>query len=247
MRILLLAVCVGVAMAGPRERRDTCTEEMSNYDTCVKKAHADQTAAMQAGDDGKADFFSRKTCNYINTVVESCIALLEGCYTEEHMVQQQDLLIESVITNLEEGAEWNSDLCPAFKEYKARKAAAAAPAPAAADATAATNDDAAEPAAAGEPADGGVEPADKTDGGEEAQPGAGEGGEDATAGAGEGGEDATAGAGEDGEDATAGAGEGGEGASAGAGDGGEGAGGDESSGRAVALFAPLLLVQVLLV
>jgi len=233
MRILLLAVCVGVAMAGPRERRDTCTEEMSNYDTCVKKAHADQTAAMQAGDDGKADFFSRKTCNYINTVVESCIALLEGCYTEEHMVQQQDLLIESVITNLEEGAEWNSDLCPAFKEYKARKAAAAAPAPAAADATAATNDDAAEPAAAGEPADGGVEPADKTDGGEEAQTGAGQGGEDATAG--EGGEGASA------------AVEGGDGASAGAGDGGEGAGGDESSGRAVALFAPLLLVQVLLV
>jgi len=233
MRILLLAVCVGVALAGPRERRDTCTEEMSNYDTCVKKAHADQTAAMQAGDDGKADFFSRKTCNYINTVVESCIALLEGCYTEEHMVQQQDLLIESVITNLEEGAEWNSDLCPAFKEYKARKAAAAAPAPAAADATAATNDDAAEPAAAGEPADGGVEPADKTDGGEEAQTGAGQGGEDATAG--EGGEGASA------------AVEGGDGASAGAGDGGEGAGGDESSGRAVALFAPLLLVQVLLV
>jgi len=235
MRILLLAMCVGVALAGPRERREACEEKMKAYEDCTAKAQADNTAAVEAGDDGRENWYSRKTCNYINTMVQTCIGMLEGCYSKEEVKQQQDQQIEHVIGNLEEGAEWNSDLCPAFQEYKARKAAAAAPAPAAADATAATNDDAAEPAAAGEPADGGAEPADTTDGGEEAQAGAGQGGEDAPAGAGEGGEGASV------------AGEGGDGASAGAGDGGEGDGGDESSGRAVALFAPLLLVQVLLV
>jgi len=120
-----IILCVGAALANPRGKRDGCEEVFNAYQGCVRNAHAVHTEALHGGDDGKEDFYSRKSCNYIEEAVVKCAELLEGdCYSAEEVEEMRNQQFEGVVSQLEQAEEWDSDKCPAVKEYKEGLAAA---------------------------------------------------------------------------------------------------------------------------
>jgi len=126
MKILLLFVWLagGGALANPRGKRETCDEVNNAYSSCLQKAHANYKEAMEAGDDGAPNFYSRKSCKYVQDTVVTCVDLLLGdCYSADEVDTMRSNRLDDVIAHLERAQEWDSNLCPSVKEYKDRLAA----------------------------------------------------------------------------------------------------------------------------
>lgn len=120
----ILILLVGTTLANPRGPRDACTDVQDEYESCLHSAHEEHSKVIAAGDDGKPDFYSRKSCNYIEVTIEACGHLLIGeCYSEEQVQLHKDTNFAAIIGNLEENEEWDSEMCPSVKEYKDRMAA----------------------------------------------------------------------------------------------------------------------------
>merc|ERR1712212_1386234 len=128
MRLCLLALVVFSALTDTSEgstirvERDACDDLIEAFQVCTTKAYTDYTEAIAAGDDGRPDWFARKSCNYVTAAVEDCGNTLIGdCMTEEEVNTEKDRQIKDVLQQLSEKIdEWDSEKCPAVKEHLAR-------------------------------------------------------------------------------------------------------------------------------
>jgi len=121
MRLLAaFFVClVGSALANPRAKKSVCETTQSNYEACVASAHAEHREALSRGDDGKPDFYSRKSCNYIESTVKDCGELLIGdCFDADAVQEMRNSQFKTIVASLEQAEEWDSTKCPAVKEWK---------------------------------------------------------------------------------------------------------------------------------
>merc|ERR1719430_588764 len=109
-----------------RVERDACEEKNEEFVTCRAGAHEEYATAIRAGDDGRPDWFARKSCNYITGAVEECAEGLVGeCNTEEEVNKMKDEQIEGILEQLSKSiSEWDSEKCPPIKAYLERKSAA---------------------------------------------------------------------------------------------------------------------------
>merc|ERR1719339_123071 len=89
----VLLLCVSAVLANPRGKRNACQAVF--------------------------DFYSRKSCNYIQAAVVDCTEKLVGeCYTPDEVAGMQAQQFAGVLQQLEAVEEWDSDKCPASKKYK---------------------------------------------------------------------------------------------------------------------------------
>jgi len=113
--VLLLACSV---LANPRVTRSACDETQASYDECIANAHANHRDALGQGDDGKPDFYSRKSCNYIQSAVMECGELLIGdCYDADAVREMRDGQFNTIVASLEQSEEWDSNKCPSVKKW----------------------------------------------------------------------------------------------------------------------------------
>jgi len=100
-----------------RVERDACEEKNEEFVTCRAGAHEEYATAIRAGDDGRPDWFARKSCNYITGAVEECAEGLVGeCNTEEEVNKMKDEQIEGILEQLSKSiSEWDSEKCPPIK------------------------------------------------------------------------------------------------------------------------------------
>jgi len=124
--LLVVCCCLGITLANPRARRSACDETSAKYDACVASAQAEHAAKLAEGDDGRDDFYSRKSCNFIEKAVGECGDLLIGdCYTAEAVLEMKDNQFKSIVASLEQIEEWDSSKCDSIKEWMDRMEAAA--------------------------------------------------------------------------------------------------------------------------
>jgi len=127
MRLCLLALVVFSALTDISEgstirvERDACDDLIEAFQVCTTKAYTDYTEAIAAGDDGRPDWFARKSCNYVTAAVEDCGNTLIGeCMTEEQVNTEKDRQIVSVLEGLSSNEEWDSEKCPTVKAHLVR-------------------------------------------------------------------------------------------------------------------------------
>merc|ERR1711874_150302 len=127
MRLCLLALVVFSALTDTSEgstirvERDACDDLIEAFQVCTTKAYTDYTEAIAAGDDGRPDWFARKSCNYVTAAVEDCGNTLIGeCMTEEQVNTEKDRQIVSVLEGLSSNEEWDSEKCPTVKAHLVR-------------------------------------------------------------------------------------------------------------------------------
>jgi len=131
-----ILVCIlgilGTTLGGARYTRDTegCNQEelLVEVEQCATMAHNTYTSAWAKGDDGtKADFYARKSCNYITETIEDCSDILENCMDEEQLESYKDEQYKNALGNIEANIEsWDSSKCPAVQRHNDRLIAAEA-------------------------------------------------------------------------------------------------------------------------
>jgi len=106
----------------PRLKRDACEKAQLDFNKCTYKAYEDYSKAFTAGDDGRPDWFARKSCNYLTASVEDCGNLLIGpCNTKEDVTALKDEQLKSILPQIKTSiSEWDSDKCPAVKAHMDR-------------------------------------------------------------------------------------------------------------------------------
>jgi len=129
-----ILVCIlgilGTTLGGARYTRDTegCNQEelMVEVQQCSTLAHTTYTSAWAKGDDGtKADFYARKSCNYITEAIEDCSDLLKHCMDQEQLDSFKDEQYKGALANIEANIEtWDSTKCPAVQRHNDRLNAA---------------------------------------------------------------------------------------------------------------------------
>merc|ERR1712212_23682 len=129
-------VCIlgilGTTLGGARYTRDTegCNQEelMVEVTQCSTLAHETYMSAWVKGDDGtKADFYARKSCNYITEAIEDCSDLFKHCMDEEQLDSFKDEQYKGALANIEANIEtWDSTKCPAVQRHNDRLNAAEA-------------------------------------------------------------------------------------------------------------------------
>jgi len=129
-------VCIlgilATTLGGARYTRDTggCNQEelLVEVTQCATMAHNTYTSAWAKGDDGtKADFYARKSCNYITETIEDCNDILEDCMDEAQLNSYKDEQYKNALENIEANIEsWDSSKCPAVQRHNDRLIAAEA-------------------------------------------------------------------------------------------------------------------------
>merc|ERR1712055_830901 len=129
-----ILVCIlgklGTTLGGARYTRDTegCNQEelLVEVTQCATMAHNTYTSAWAKGDDGtKADFYARKSCNYITEAIEDCSDLFKHCMDEEQLDSFKDEQYKGALANIEANIEtWDSTKCPAVQRHTDRLNAA---------------------------------------------------------------------------------------------------------------------------
>merc|ERR1712168_1357504 len=129
-------VCIlgilGTTLGGSRYTRDTegCNQEelMVEVQQCTTMAYTTYTSAWAKGDDGtKADFYARKSCNYITETIEECSDLFKGCMDEDQLNSYKDEQYKNALGNIETNIEsWDATKCPAVQRHNDRLNAAEA-------------------------------------------------------------------------------------------------------------------------
>jgi len=131
-----ILVCIlgilGTTLGGARYTRDTegCNQEelLVEVEQCATIAYTTYTSAWAKGDDGtKADFYARKSCNYITETIEDCNDILEDCMDEAQLNSYKDEQYKNALENIEANIEsWDSSKCPAVQRHNDRLIAAEA-------------------------------------------------------------------------------------------------------------------------
>merc|ERR1712168_1476384 len=129
-------VCIlgilGTTLGGTRYTRDTegCNQEelMVEVQQCTTMAYTTYTSAWAKGDDGtKADFYARKSCNYITETIEECSDLFKGRMDEDQLNSYKDEQYKNALGNIETNIEsWDATKCPAVQRHNDRLNAAEA-------------------------------------------------------------------------------------------------------------------------
>merc|ERR1712179_878271 len=127
-------VCIlgilATTLGGARYTRDTggCNQEelLVEVEQCASMAHTTYREAWAKGDDGtKADFYARKSCNYITETIEDCSDILKHYMDEEQLNSYKDEQYKNALENVEANIEtWDSSKCPAVQRHKDRLIAA---------------------------------------------------------------------------------------------------------------------------
>lgn len=125
LRLCLLALVAITAWTDVSEgsairvERDACAELLAEFDKCGMNAYEDYKVTFQAGDDGRADWMARKSCNYMTAAVEDCANTLIGeCNTEEDVNEMKDEQLKGILHQLQTSIEeWDSEKCPAVKSH----------------------------------------------------------------------------------------------------------------------------------
>jgi len=118
MRALLSLLLIGAVYANPRLRRDSCEEARDNYQECVTGSHSAHSQALGIGDDGKPDFYSRKSCNYVEAVMNCGDLLIGDCFSSDQVSEMKNSQLQAIVSQLEQAEEWDSQKCPKVKEWK---------------------------------------------------------------------------------------------------------------------------------
>jgi len=63
--------------------------------------------------DEKPDYYARKTCSYLTTVMQDCFS----CLPSHLMAHQRDKIIKQTLKQIELVPEFDSQLCPVIKDY----------------------------------------------------------------------------------------------------------------------------------
>lgn len=81
------------------------------------RAYERYKAAFAAGDDGRPDWFARKSCNYMTEAVEDCGSSLVGaCYEEAAVAELKAAQLRRVLVVMETTVEeWDTEKCPAVR------------------------------------------------------------------------------------------------------------------------------------
>jgi len=74
-------------------------------------------AKIEAGDDGRPNFYARKACNYLTEGIQVCMSQLIGeCYTEQKVNEMEEHQMTTVLQNIQSTiSDWDSSKCPAIK------------------------------------------------------------------------------------------------------------------------------------
>jgi len=100
-----------------RSEGHVCGDLRTEFYECSELAHRTYVEEMKLGDDGRPDFRTRKTCTYMNDVIEICPNKLRehGCHSEEEMTRKKDQQLDKVLENVDNIEDWDSCKCPSVK------------------------------------------------------------------------------------------------------------------------------------
>eukprot|EP00091_Calanus_sinicus_P001667 TRINITY_DN11694_c0_g1_i1.p1 TRINITY_DN11694_c0_g1~~TRINITY_DN11694_c0_g1_i1.p1 ORF type:complete len:106 (-),score=23.12 TRINITY_DN11694_c0_g1_i1:142-459(-) len=64
----------------------------------------------------KPDYYARKTCNYLTSVLQDCFS----CLSPAKIAIQRDILVKQLLAKTEDIPAFDNDKCPIIKEYLVR-------------------------------------------------------------------------------------------------------------------------------
>jgi len=101
-----------------RNKRDGCDNANYKFGICTRSAYQNYISQLQAGDDGRPDFYARKSCNYLTEAVEMCSEAVEHCYDSDEMTSMKDDQMAHVLDMVKGSIkEWDPEKCPAVKAH----------------------------------------------------------------------------------------------------------------------------------
>jgi len=122
MLLILLSLLALSECSTLRVERDVCAGKITEFDVCTEKTYKEFTEAFRKGDDGRPDWNARKSCNYITAAILDCTNPLIGdCMTLEEVNKMRDDQFKTVLHNVMKSIPgWDSEKCPAVREYLMR-------------------------------------------------------------------------------------------------------------------------------
>merc|ERR1719431_577812 len=126
MKGLTILVAVGI-IAGALGETTECLKAKTELKACKALAYKNYQGEFLAGDDRKKpDWMARKSCNYLTETVETCVAKIGPCLSEEGLKQEKDEQLASALEQVKKlVTSWDSSKCPVAKAYEERLQAAA--------------------------------------------------------------------------------------------------------------------------
>jgi len=119
MQLTILSLFCATLLNGGSVEADVkeCQDIKSKFLDCTTKAHETFKEQISLGSDGRPDFAARKSCNYMESAIQTCGGSLEGeCFTHAEIMKMKDSTTESILKQLESSLqEWDSSKCPAVK------------------------------------------------------------------------------------------------------------------------------------
>jgi len=116
----ILAGCLFLFAEGKiiRNKRDGCDNANYKFGICTRSAYQNYISQLQAGDDGRPDFYARKSCNYLTEAVEKCSGAVEHCYDSDELTSMKDDQMANVLDMVKGSIkEWDPEKCPAVKAH----------------------------------------------------------------------------------------------------------------------------------
>jgi len=112
-----------------RVKRDACQAAAQPYANCVQQALLDSEKRLQAGGDGRADFFPRSGCNFLDAMLNCGESYWTACnIPKEEFRKLMKTGLEPAMDAFAQVPGWDGDKCPAFRYmmYDTREACDAA-------------------------------------------------------------------------------------------------------------------------
>jgi len=105
------------------QKQPVCMKNLMEHSDCLEQVFKSHDAEIAAGVDGRQDWIERKICNFLTNKKEQCNKIVSSqCFTENEKILFEDASLEVYADHMESYSEkWNSDKCPAFREYLHRK------------------------------------------------------------------------------------------------------------------------------
>jgi len=111
MQFTLLSLFCATLLNGGRVEADVkeCQDIKTKFLECTTKAHETFKEQISLGSDGRPDFAARKSCNYMESAIQTCGGSLEGeCFTHAEIMKMKDSTTESILKQLESSLqEWD--------------------------------------------------------------------------------------------------------------------------------------------
>jgi len=100
-----------------RVKRDACEDATDKFGSCVMSTTHDFIDKTNIGGDGRADYFERKTCNYLEDLL-TCMDF-EACgWDEPTKLGLWQAELPSLEVSLSAFPNWDGNKCPAYRYMK---------------------------------------------------------------------------------------------------------------------------------